>query len=443
MFYYGARYNIAPEGSGREDLIAGGVIAAAALYEPQLRRRGKQMRREQYLERRLLDPQLYLAGLQAAEAPKTVAKLATYPWIPCDVEISEFFSPDYRGLGGLPGWFREHEDRLRNGWRGSPPQSSQEMRSAIVGAVKLQLHLECEAIILPGPLTTAATADFGAELEWIDLGLEVCRDMEVGVLPVYATVALSDPVLRGVEPDRNALIELIADQVGARAVAGVYLVLEQASEQRYVCRDLRTLESLLILIDDLVRGAGKRVHLNYLGPFGLVAVAAGAHAWTSGYYVSQRKLKLADHEPVDARAWPRFYSLSLAGDIGLRTELDRVAEAGLLKEVWTETEASKPLYERLAAGGKVHEVEQWVYRQGNITAAASHFMELMQRAGAGVQSLSPATRVEVVDRWLSRAERLSQKLVKHVGLVDSRSTDLSHQQVWLEAFRRWRERSGS
>src|SRR5467141_3550547 len=111
------------------------------------------------------------------------------------------------------------------------------------------------------------------------------------------TVAISDAVLRNTEPSENTFIQTITAQIASRSeISGAYVVLEQTVETGYVCVNENTLYGLLVLTDDLVRGASRRVIVNYIGPFGAVLAAAGASLWASGSYRSQRRMRLADQE---------------------------------------------------------------------------------------------------------------------------------------------------
>ena len=106
-------------------------------------------------------------------------------------------------------------------------------------------------IILPGPLTTIATQQYATETTWIDAGLEACKALKVGI-PILATVAISDSVLRGVDPTQNPLLQTITNQLSARGeLAGAYILPELASESGYVCTSRDTLLCILLLIDDL------------------------------------------------------------------------------------------------------------------------------------------------------------------------------------------------
>lgn len=435
MFYYNARYafKLPNQVSGP---VSGGVIAASALPAHTLLRR--RFHTYPYLQHRLFDPQLYMAELSSARAAGTVAKLATYPWFG-GATVPAYDSSIH---GRQSDWAATHRDALLAGWPGAPPHGTA-VYAAVRDCVQFQDELGTEAIILPSPLTRSANSTYAQEIDWVDAGVLACDELNIRK-PLYATVALADVVLRGLRADANPLIHLITDQVTSRPIAGVYLVVEQGSEDGYCCGDPSTLESVLTIVDDCVRGANLRVIVNYASAFGAVAAAAGADIWSSGYYLSQRRLRLSDAEQEEGEikfAFPRFYSLQLAGDLGIKNDLVRVRNAGMLSRVFTRTQASLPLRVALDAGHTPDDVPEWVYTQSNIQAASAHYVDAMAKWGAFLEACPPDARVHSVNQWLTNAARLADDL-RGAGLAPSRATDLSHQQTWLDVFSDWRRRSG-
>lgn len=437
MFYHNTKYKFAlPDGSPAN--IAGGIIAASAMPAGQLIRRVRRdIRKYPYLQHRLFDPQMYLAVLDPAVARGPVVNLASYSWFGQN-EIPEYDSKQHKSLKA---WKAEHEQALVDAWPGAPLPDGIGREHGILAAVQHQLALGCEAIILPAPLTTVVAQNYQTETEWIDLGLQVCRDLRVAV-PIYATVALSDTVLRGVDPRTHPLLHTITSQIAARdELNGAYLVIEQAGEDGYACSSRETLLSLLLMVDDLVRGASRQVIVNYMGTFGAIATAAGASVWSSGYYLSQRRLKLTDFDDKTAFAYPRYYSARLAGDIGLDADIVGAHSAGLARKILTDTATSEPLKRALEAESYPGAVPQWVHRPGNITAAAAHYNEVACQLGATLYALDVNRRVEYVERWLRGAVALVCQL-NDAGIYKSNYTNLQHQAVWLSVYEDWRSMAG-
>src|SRR5438093_12518819 len=76
MLYLNVRYKFAaPDNAGP---VAGGIIAASAMPMDQLMRRD--FRKHTYLQHRLLDPQLYLSGIDPNVGRGPVVKLVAFPW---------------------------------------------------------------------------------------------------------------------------------------------------------------------------------------------------------------------------------------------------------------------------------------------------------------------------------------------------------------------------
>jgi len=432
MLYYNTKFKFAlPEGAPEN--LGGGIIAASAMPSGQLVRRIRAgFRKNPYLQHRLFDPQLYLAGLDKLVAPGTVANLATQPWFgKHDVPVY-----DSETHGTMKAYKDAHEQALLDSWRRTAPTTDDEIGDAVRACVKYQLDLGCEGILLPAPLTTTAEDAYQTETRWLDIGSTICLELRVAV-PVYATVAISDTVLRNVNPFKNALLSTITSQIAARAeIAGAYVVLEQTVDSGYACTARDVLAGLLVLADDLTRGAGKRVVVNYVGSFGVVMSAVGATIWTTGYYRSQRRLRFADHEEVMALAQPRFFSFRLAGDVGLHSDLATAFSAGLGKKLLLPTTpGSEHLYQALADGTYPASVPQWEHRSNNLTAASAHYLIANNKMAMTLDSLDENERIDVVRRWLGRAADIAAEL-KAMGMHPP-TTDCEHQAVWLAALDDW------
>ncbi len=424
MFYYNAKYKFALP--GHPCGIAGGVVAASAMPAGQLLRRN--FRTHAYLQHRLFDPQLYLSSLDPNTAGRSVLNLASWPWF-CPGVVPDYDSNTH---ASVKRWKDLHGDALLRSWPNSVPSDPHPIADAARAAIRTQLDLGCEMVILPVPLTTIATQQFAIETAWIDAGIEACKALKVAI-PVLATVAISDSLLRGVDPTQNPLLHTISNQLSARTeLAGAYILPELASENGYVCTNRDTLLSLLLLADDLVRGAGKMALVNYVGTFGAVLSAVGTSVWASGYYRSQRRLKLADFEDQIARAMPRYHSVKLAGDIGLQVDIQH-AYAQYGDRILTATDDGLTLARALASGA--YPPPEWEYAQSNITAAAGHYNEVAYRLGQ-LDTQNPETRIQTVRRWLEGAVLWVDNL-QRIGITASAQTELTHQAVWLNAFEGW------
>jgi hypothetical protein len=296
--------------------------------------------------------------------------------------------------------------------------------------------LGCEGIILPSPMTTVTSHQYEVETKWLDIGAAVCRELRVSV-PVYASVALADNVLRGVNPFKNPLLNIITSQIASRdEIAGAYFVVEQTAETGYSCTSRDVLAGMLVMADDLTRGAGRRVIANYIGTFGAVMSAAGTSIWASGYYRSQRRLRLSDYEENIGSARPRYFSFGFAGDVGLEKNLADAYSRGLGRRLLDPlTELSKPLDRALAAGTYPATVPQWAYTPNNLTAATAHYLTVNDGIARTLDVLDGERRIEQVHRWLKRATLLASDLAA-LGMKPPQ-TDSTHQAAWLGAYEDW------
>lgn len=441
MFYHNTRYafKLADQSP---DTIAGGIVAASALTRPQLMQRArKTVKQHPYLQHRLFDPQLYLADIDAQVASGAVVNLGTYPWFRC--APAEFKSSQQEG--GVAQWKAEQSAQLIAAWPRAAATEAVEIADCVRASIELQQTFGCEAIILPSPMTRVP-GSYAAESAWIDAGLEACRSLRVAV-PVYATIAIADTALRQQRPGHSQFLQTVSAQVAARpGLAGAYIVLAQETEDGYCCKVPDTLLSLLLLTDDLVRGAGREVIVNYMGTFGAVARAAGAKIWATGYYRSQRRLRSSDMDDTTGRQFPRYYSTPLLGDIGVEDELDLVAaQATAGDRALVDTPPSEQLNKVLRAGGHVADVAEWQYRQGNFWAAAAHYNTLMHQLGTKLESVAPDRRVDVIHKVLTHAERVAEHVKDAITANGRRSpgpTETSHQAIWQRVFEQWRSIAG-
>ncbi|MCY7298703.1 MAG: hypothetical protein LH616_05770, partial [Ilumatobacteraceae bacterium] len=195
----------------------------------------------------------------------------------------------------------------------------------------------------------------------------------------------------------------------------------------------------LTLVDDIVRGAGRQVIVNYAGCFGAVCRAVGASIWSSGFNLSQRRLKSSDfYRKAGGSQYPRYFSTPLAGDVGLEEDLPAIIDARLFKHIMTPTVAAKALHDAIRRGTPPGRVPSWAYERSRTTAAGAHHNECMRDLGATLEAHDAQGRIDFVEDWLTKAAALAKQL-KNAGIEPSRATELDHQKVWLNLFRGWRE----
>ncbi|HBG25511.1 MAG: hypothetical protein A2Y10_14500 [Planctomycetes bacterium GWF2_41_51] len=413
--------------------VSGGIIYPIGIAYHTLMRRNLD-KQYYHLQRRLLDPQLYLIKLDPYTCRKKCAYLATYPWFPIK-PFSNFNS----GKHTQRQWQNELTKNVHELWLGQLPKKNDEIEQTIQVCLEVQENLNCEQYILPSPLTVDQATDYSIELEWIDSGLKIAKQInnKKGVL---ATVAISDSALRLIEPWDNELIDLIIDQISSRELDGAYIVLEQSNEQGYYCTHHNTVGCLLRLVYGLKTAGLKRIIVAYTGTTGFLSLLAGADTWASGWYKSERKLKLTDIEDKDGRAYPAYYSHNFAGEFHVEKDLDRAFEQGLFSAILEPTSASEPLVAGLRSGKKVSMVPEWAYRPTNVTAAKEHFVSVAINRTSEIADMGESELFNYGLKWLENAKSLAEVISK----LENRHprTEINHQSSWYKAFKNFIEKAG-
>lgn len=429
-FYASIRYRQALPG-GVEG-VAGSMIFPSGIALPTLARR--KLDRCSHLRRRLLDPQLYLSVLEAVACRGACAKLLSYGWF-TQGGAPVYDSSEYRQSD----WLRMLKRQVHTLWTSTLPSDDGSITAGVRACVEVQIALDCEAIILPVPLTRLETTDYATELRWLDIGIDVCEELSVN-RPVVASIPIADCCLCNVDPATNPVLDLITDQVTARGLWGAYIVTEVTQENTYHITNPNTVGSVLRLIHGLKSGGIACVIVAGLGMASLLAVAAGADIWCSGWYRGERRVKLADFQEADGRSVPTYYSHPLAGELHLESDLDRAVHAGLLPLIQDVTQFSRPLVTALNAGRPAGSVPDWEHRFTNVTYARAHFTEVAVRETGHLALLPEVERLDAVARWLEGAEVLAGR-VSQLGTLNPR-TEIRHQAGWQRAFTRFRAELG-
>jgi hypothetical protein len=424
-FFTPGLYNrMIPEGIPNID---GTVVFPAA--KPLDKMIGKDLDDVEYYQRRLLDPQLYLYPLDPALCSVKCTNLMTYPWFdPGDLATNRTTS-----VRAMQKWIRKARGMVHDHWPTALP-AGQARIDAVRAAFATQDSIGCEALIIPAPLTTDLNSNLGAEVEWLDDGIAIGR-AEFN-RPLIASIAISDRALRDLDPYDNRLVDTFLDQVTAREPDGVYIVVEVSGEAGYYWTSQGTVGALLRLVDGLKRGGIPRVIVNYATVAGLLAFAVGADTWCTGWYQSERRLKLDDfiNKPPDPiSSYPAFYSHRLAGEIHMRDDFDRLmVEEGLFGELADETRYSSQLLEAVRKGLASSSVYDWQFVKSRVTFAKAHFSSAMARESATLAALNGDERLRYADLWLGNALRLAVRLnaVEHLHP----RTEIRHQRSWRRAF---------
>lgn len=376
---------------------------------------------------RLVDPQIYLSSLPVDTCPKACVNLASYEWFP-GKPLREYRSSRQKQRE----WAKQALKDIKTTWTGTLPSSTQEIQDLTRICIQTQMALGCNMLILPSPMVSESWMGYGAQAQWLDIGIRMAHAYP-GV-PFAATIALADGCLRSSEPANNRLLEQVADQVSARAPHAAHIVIEQGNEEGGYCTSGRTVGGLLHLVRLLKLGGVPKVLVAFAGTAGLLALAAGADTWTTGWYRKERRLRLKDFEDEDeGRTFPTYYSHTLAGEIGLEADLDFLVSKGLLPNLSDTTDASAGLLRALAEGNTVGSVPSWQHRLGNATAARWHLLAVCLRETAKVSSLENCA--DHFRSWLAGAEEMASRIGEFTQSHEfDRRTTLVHQSAWRKAF---------
>ena len=403
--------------------VSGGIIMPVAIAQPFLSRRDIE-KVYPHLERRFLDPQVYLTELDGRTCGDACANLASFGWF--GVAPIAFDSTKQKQND----WKAKARKQIGKRWTGRVPTAANDIEDSIRVTLEFQAKLGCEGLILPAPLTTDIDTDYAAELQWLDLGLSLAPQIDPD-RPRFATIAISDTCLRRLSPWSNSLLNEIVDQVSARQPEGVYIIVEQANEQGYYCTHKNTVGSLLRLVHGLKRGGIRYVLVGFAGTVGLLCVAVGADGWSTAWGLSERRLRLDAFERT-GRAFPAFYSHAFAGEFHMQNDLDEVVAGGFLDRIADVTPASAGLVKALETGKKASSVPEWRFRVNNTTASKEHFLHVMVRETANLARLSVPDRIRAAETWLDSAAALVDDL-STIGRFNDR-TSISHQHNWRAAL---------
>lgn len=413
----------------------GSIILSSVMPMHQLLRR--KMKKLPFLNRRLFDPQLYLAGLEATSSPKPCVKLASYPWFGCTA-IDIYNSKEQSQAT----WSADALSNIATTWPGCAPTDTDVIKNAIADCIDFQTKIGCEAIILPSPLTVDPAAGYQEELLWLDLAQEYLSTTLPSILPIYATVAINDNCLRHLDAKNNPMLDMIADSVSARGVDGVYLVVEQGGESSdsRQCNSAKVLESLLHLVHVFSQDCGLAVVVNFVGAFGLACEAAGAQAWGSQWYKSLYRLRIQDKQ-AEGRAYPTYWTRKAAIDINLEKDFDSLNQLGLMSKLADKTGASAGLTSIIGTSTKTEDVPAWRYSQSNVKAIREHYcLSVIDAENELALRATLKEKCDYIQAWLDNA---SKEIINIQNKLKQNSTKLQktqtgHVSAWAQAFKNYR-----
>lgn len=354
----------------------------------------------QTLKRTIFDPQLYILNLEVSpdNHSKLLARLATYPWFGLE-------APSYESAEqNQSAWKRDVADQIDVLWqrRVSPFDRWEE---TVRSCLEFQVQAGFTSIILPAPLIRDPEDRLETFFTLLDEAVDVAASM--GIECTIASLPLAEDSIMHKPFMQSDLVEAIADELTAREeISGVYLPVVSRGEGDRLC-SLNAVGALLRLSSLLARRPDFELIINFAESIGLVARALGAAGYCSGYTLKQRRFCIDDFmDSGFGIALPKFLSLSLLADFYPERDLERMAQAQLLRLVATDsTNAGDPLLRVLEKGGPARSVPAWDERRNNIAAAQSHYTQLQVAL-----SRRPAMSPREVLGWLQAAEANAQYL---------------------------------
>lgn len=378
----------------------------------------------------LLDPQMYLWDLNAADCGLTCVRLASHPWF--GIEITELDLSEPTKLG--PEGKRRASEILKRQWR-RPLPTGAALDMALRRTLEAQLRLNCTHIILPTPLITDREDEAAVPADWLDRALALAQEMEIG-LPLLATVAVAEGVLAPAALEDLGLLDTIVDQVRAReGIDGAYIVVAQTHAGHPFETSDAVARAYLRLVTGFKRSGLDTIVTNFADVFGLACMGGGAWGMATGPSQRRRRLSLENFRDLGGgRAFPQLYSHPLIGELYTESDLVRIGKLKLLRRVSDESPYSRSLLDQLRKGRPVAELPDWAESQNNVGAATNHFLfRLNSETDALGKILDRSERAERIRSWLQDAEANVVYLLKKLGDTPLKGR-LAPSERWLQAF---------
>lgn len=346
----------------------------------------------------LLDPQLYLAGLDAGECSKVCARLASFPWF---------------GVAGLPEfdsavmsrkeWDAAMQAAVVRRWRRRAPDGD-DVATCAASAVEVQIQAGCTHIILPAPLCSERE-DQGETLgAWLDGGIEAAEEADTG-RPLIATIAVDEATLNDAAFVSGGFLDALMDQVTARgSLNGVYVVVSQVSAI-HPFESSAAVQRAYAHVTTAARRAGLEfIITNFADVFGLACLATGASDFATGPSQSLRRLSLAAFRNDGfGRALPHLYTHAVIAEYLPESDLPRIVERRLLARVEDETSESAPLLAAIRRRESAATVAAWAESPNNVTASQLHFLLRLIEEERRLRRLGLPDRQQAVQDWLESA----------------------------------------
>jgi len=381
----------------------------------------------------LFDPQLYLLemSIEGTRHGKLIECLGTHSWFwiqEREFDSGEFeLTPQY-AVPPTPAELWDARGDAIGNWR-----------PTVKGAIETQLQVpfQVDAVVLPATLIQDPESKLVADLERLDVAIQVARSRTEK--PLYASLPLADVLFLNRDPKTNRLLDALVENLDAREdLAGVYIPLIQLSEPRDRLCNERVVGSILRLAQMFGRKTRLKAVFNFIESLGVACLALGAEGYASGYSTKHRRCTLADYrsDTNGGIAYPKFFSLKTCMDYQV-TDLKALADRELLDLLALDlTESSEPLFRGLSAGEELETIAPWRPAPNNYPAAKLHYFEQHMKAVRDFRT------PDAVINWLQEAEdawaQIRRELTSVPDFAFQAWTNGEHLRVWrrtLEAVR--------
>lgn len=357
-------------------------------------------------QKRLIDPQLYLATLDSQKCKKTCSRLATYPWF--NIEGI----PNREDSKNLTEWKKKVEKITPEKWTSQIPK---DISSSVKSALKFQENNNCSHLILPSPLITNREDELSEQMEWLD---ECLKHIEDGVYfePILATIAIDETVLNEQGFNPLGFVDTILDLYTSReGIDGFYIVINQTYSGHPFETNKIVNKMYLHLTKALSDYGCSNIILNFADIFSNVCLGFGATAFASGPSQKMRKLshKALEDSNGGKGPLPHYYSHNIVSEILTETELTKITNQKLFKRVKDDTQFSRMLNKAIEKGRDASTIQAWAESRNNIKISSRHFLERMFIEAEKVKSGS--IDKDYLIEWLENSEMYRAIIEKKVG----------------------------
>jgi hypothetical protein len=398
------------------DDVGGAIFLASGNTHTRFARRARPD-----LQHLLLDPQLYLAGLEVKHCGKLCGRLATHPWFLVE-DVPQFDSED-----GVKVWQKTVNTVAAANWTGSAP-AGDDVYESCLAAIKTQVEFGCSQVILPCPMLDEREDAGGLLGAWLDESLQAAEVLEVGQ-PLIATVAISQHTLNAEAFEAGGFLDALVDQVTARkGLAGVYIVVGMYTAPGHPFETPGPVLQAYLQLSRAFRESGAgTVMVNFADVFGFACVAAGATNFATGESQTRRRLCMnAFRDQGGGLALPHLYSHKAFGEFSSETDLNPIIKKRLINRIKDETPYSEELFEQIASGHTAADVAQWAESQNNVAAAQRHFISRLALEGEALGGLTRKKRATAIRDSLDAAEGTELLLTKRLKRRVGRYAPVSH-----------------